>query len=116
MQLKLTKRTVDGILAIECNGQGLATQSELQHHCGYDNLYIWQHEDARDPRSRYTKAFGWQTEMLGPDMGDYVTVTTTESDDGGPKNNFAKSSIDFFPPLLARMIVSASSQISPDSS
>jgi predicted enzyme related to lactoylglutathione lyase len=23
--------------------------------------------------------------MLGPDMGDYVVVTTTESDDSGPK-------------------------------
>jgi hypothetical protein len=33
----------------------------------------------------YTKAFGWQTQMLGPEMGDYVVVTTTESDDGGPK-------------------------------
>jgi hypothetical protein len=49
------------LVAVECNGQGLATQSELQHHCGYDNLYIWQHEDARDPRSRYTKAYGWYT-------------------------------------------------------
>jgi len=33
----------------------------------------------------YTKAFGWQTQMLGPDMGDYVVVTTTESDKNGPK-------------------------------
>jgi uncharacterized protein len=33
----------------------------------------------------YTKAFGWQTKMLGPEMGDYVTVTTTDSDDKGPK-------------------------------
>lgn len=33
----------------------------------------------------YSKTFGWQTQMLGPDMGDYVVVTTTESDDGGPK-------------------------------
>jgi len=33
----------------------------------------------------YSKAFGWQTKMLGPEMGDYVVVTTTESDDGGPK-------------------------------
>ena len=49
------------LVAVECNGQGLATQSELQHHCGYDNLYIWQHEDARDPRARYTKAYGWYT-------------------------------------------------------
>ena len=34
----------------------------------------------------YQKAFGWQTEMLGPEMNDYVVVTTTESDDNGPKN------------------------------
>jgi uncharacterized protein len=33
----------------------------------------------------YTKAFGWQTQMMGPEMGDYVVVTTTESDDSGPK-------------------------------
>lgn len=42
-----------------------------------------------DDRNRmaafYAKAFGWQTQLLGPDMGDYVVVTTTESDDGGPK-------------------------------
>ena len=33
----------------------------------------------------YTAAFGWKTQLLGPDMGDYVTVATTESDDNGPK-------------------------------
>lgn len=33
----------------------------------------------------YSKAFGWQTQMLGPEMGEYVTVATTESDDNGPK-------------------------------
>jgi len=33
----------------------------------------------------YTDAFGWQTQMMGPDMNDYVVVTTTESDDNGPK-------------------------------
>ena len=33
----------------------------------------------------YTKAFGWQTQMLGPEMGEYVVVTTTESDENGPK-------------------------------
>ena len=33
----------------------------------------------------YTKAFGWQTQMLGEEMGGYVVVTTTESDDNGPK-------------------------------
>ena len=35
----------------------------------------------------YTNAFGWQTQMLGPEMGDYVLVTTCESDENGnPKN------------------------------
>jgi len=42
-----------------------------------------------DDRTRmakfYTDAFGWQTQMMGPDMNDYVVVTTTESDDNGPK-------------------------------
>ena len=32
----------------------------------------------------YTAAFGWQTKMLGSEMGDYTVVTTTESDDNGP--------------------------------
>ena len=35
----------------------------------------------------YTQAFGWDVKMLGPDMGDYAVVTTTESDaNGRPKN------------------------------
>ncbi len=36
----------------------------------------------------YTKAFGWQASKLGPEMGDYVTVTTAEldSETGFPKN------------------------------
>ena len=29
----------------------------------------------------YTKAFGWQTQQLGPEMGSYVVVTTTEVDE-----------------------------------
>ena len=33
----------------------------------------------------YTKAFGWQTQVMGPEMNGYVVVTTTESDDNGPK-------------------------------
>ena len=42
-------------------------------------------EDRSRMSKFYAKAFGWQTQMLGPDMGDYVVVTTTETDDGGPK-------------------------------
>ena len=33
----------------------------------------------------YQRAFGWQTQTLGSEMGGYVTVATTESDDNGPK-------------------------------
>ena len=33
----------------------------------------------------YGSAFGWQTQMLGEDMGNYVVTTTTETDEGGPK-------------------------------
>jgi len=35
----------------------------------------------------YSKAFGWKPNMLGPEMGDYVVVTTSEADEKGrPKN------------------------------
>ncbi|HJY87610.1 MAG TPA: VOC family protein [Candidatus Acidoferrales bacterium] len=44
----------------------------------------------------YSKVFGWKTEMLGPDMGDYVVVATTESDDNGPKKPGAING-GFFP-------------------
>ncbi len=32
-------------------------------------------------RKFYEIAFGWQTEQLGEEMGEYVLVTTTESDE-----------------------------------
>src|SRR6476619_1232860 len=32
----------------------------------------------------YQSAFGWQTRMLGEDMGNYVLAVTTESTDAGP--------------------------------
>jgi len=42
-----------------------------------------------DDRARmarfYRSAFGWQTRMLGADMGKYVIATTTETDESGPK-------------------------------
>lgn len=31
----------------------------------------------------YTKVFGWQTQQLGPEMGEYIVVSTTESDPNG---------------------------------
>jgi len=29
----------------------------------------------------YSQAFGWQMQKFGPDMGDYVTAATTETDE-----------------------------------
>jgi uncharacterized protein len=37
-------------------------------------------EDRKRMASFYEKAFGWKTQMLGPEMGDYVLVTTAEPD------------------------------------
>lgn len=31
----------------------------------------------------YTRVFGWRAQMLGPEMGNYVVVTTTEPDESG---------------------------------
>ena len=44
----------------------------------------------------YELAFGWQTQMLGEDMGNYVLATTTETDANGPKNPGAING-GFFP-------------------
>ena len=35
--------------------------------------------------SFYESAFGWQMQMLGEAMGNYVLATTTETDQTGPK-------------------------------
>ncbi len=43
-------------------------------------------EDRKRMADFYTAVFGWKTQMLGPEMGDYVIATTTESGkDGRPK-------------------------------
>lgn len=38
-------------------------------------------EDRQRGADFYTKAFGWQAQMLGPEMGNYTVVTTTETDE-----------------------------------
>lgn len=44
-------------------------------------------EDKKRMAEFYTKVFGWQTQFLGPDMGEYVVVSTTETDENRmPKN------------------------------
>jgi predicted enzyme related to lactoylglutathione lyase len=42
-------------------------------------------EDRKRMADFYARTFGWQTQMLGPEMGDYVVVTTTETDEKGPR-------------------------------
>jgi predicted enzyme related to lactoylglutathione lyase len=46
------------------------------------------YEDRNRMAAFYAEAFGWKPNMLGPEMGNYVVVTTTESDEttGRPKN------------------------------
>ncbi|MCE9642981.1 MAG: VOC family protein [Candidatus Andersenbacteria bacterium] len=41
-------------------------------------------EDIARMRTFYETAFGWQTNQLGEEMGDYVTVTTAEKDPNDP--------------------------------
>ncbi len=44
-------------------------------------------EDRKRMADFYAKVFGWKTQMLGAEMGDYVLATTTEvGENGRPKN------------------------------
>ena len=43
------------------------------------------YEDRQRMAKFYESAFGWQAQMLGEDMGNYVLATTTETDASGPK-------------------------------
>lgn len=49
------------LVAIECNGFGLGVMSEIRRHVGYNNLFIWQHEDAINEQSKFSRAYGWYT-------------------------------------------------------
>ena len=41
------------------------------------------YEDRQRMVDFYAEAFGWQPKMLGPEMGDYVVVTTSECHENG---------------------------------
>jgi uncharacterized protein len=45
----------------------------------------------------YSTVFGWDTQMLGEEMGNYVTVSTTESDENGRPVNAGAINGGFFP-------------------
>jgi uncharacterized protein len=54
-----------------------------EHHHGHDEPVVHFEMPAEDRKRMalfYEKTFGWKTQMLGPDVGDYVLVTTAESD------------------------------------
>jgi uncharacterized protein len=40
-------------------------------------------EDRNRMAGFYSEVFGWQTQMLGEEMGNYVTVSTTETGENG---------------------------------
>lgn len=61
----------------------------------------------------YETAFGWQTQMLGEEMGNYVLATTTESDENGPKQRGAING-GFFAKDPAQNVVNPSLVISVD--
>jgi predicted enzyme related to lactoylglutathione lyase len=43
-------------------------------------------EDSKRMADFYTNVFGWKAQVMGEEMGNYVVVSTTESDkDGRPK-------------------------------
>jgi len=54
-------------------------------------------EDRKRMADFYTNVFGWKTQMLGSEMGDYVVATTTESDETGRPKNPGAINGGFFP-------------------
>jgi len=40
-------------------------------------------EDRQRMADFYARAFGWKTQMFGPEMGNYVVATTTQVDQNG---------------------------------
>ncbi len=55
------------------------------------------YEDRARMAKFYESAFGWQTQMLGPEMGDYVLARTAESDEAGRPKNPGVINGGFFP-------------------
>jgi predicted enzyme related to lactoylglutathione lyase len=54
-------------------------------------------EDRKRVAAFYTKVFGWKTQLLGPEMGDYVLATTTESGPEGRPQKPGAINGGFFP-------------------
>ena len=44
------------------------------------------YEDQQRMTKFYEGAFGWKTQFMGAEMGNYVLATTSETENGRPKN------------------------------
>lgn len=53
-------------------------------------------EDSKRMADFYAKAFGWKAQMLGPEMGNYVVVHTTETDADGMIKDTGRINGGFF--------------------
>ena len=66
--------------------QGHHTETDMEEeHRNPVVHFEMPYEDRERMATFYGAAFGWQTQMLGEDMGQYVLATTTETDANGPK-------------------------------
>src|SRR5262245_52543175 len=54
------------------------------------------YDDRKRMAQFYESAFGWQTQLLDEDMGNYVLATATETDEKGPQKPGAING-GFFP-------------------
>jgi len=54
-------------------------------------------EDRNRMATFYTNVFGWQTQFFGEDMGNYVTVSTGDTDDKGMPKTPGFINGGFFP-------------------
>lgn len=54
-------------------------------------------EDRKRMADFYSNVFGWQTKFFGEEMGNYVTVTTSETDEKGRPKTPGSINGGFFP-------------------
>ncbi len=54
-------------------------------------------EDRKRMADFYTSVFGWKAQMLGPEMGDYVLITTSDVDQNGRPKDTGMINGGFYP-------------------
>jgi uncharacterized protein len=54
-------------------------------------------EDTKRMADFYSNVFGWQANVMGAEMGNYVTVTTTETDEKGRPKSAGAINGGFYP-------------------